>query len=136
MKIIQVKRFLFESALKRMTTIVNIESGKNSGSGEYRVLSKGAPEVIKKLLSSVPNGYDKGYLKYVKNGARVLAMGYKILPKQSADSYALIKRDEAESMLEFCGFIISECPLKPDTKKVIRELKASNHEVKMITGDN
>lgn len=31
---------------------------------------------------------------------------------------------------------MSDCPLKPDTKRVINELKNSSHEVKMITGDN
>jgi len=45
-------------------------------------------------------------------------------------------RDEAEKDLEFCGFIISVCPLKEDSKAVIEELVYSNHEVKMITGDN
>lgn len=64
-----------------MATIVNIVDAKTPSGGEYRVLCKGAPEVVKKLLSSVPQGYDKGYLKYVKNGARVLAMAYKVLPK-------------------------------------------------------
>ncbi len=64
-----------------MSTIVNIEDNKTPSGGEYRVLCKGAPEVIKKLLTTVPPGYDKGYLKYVKNGARVLAMAYKVLPK-------------------------------------------------------
>lgn len=72
----------------------------------------------------------------MKNGARVLALAYKNLPKQSSETYLQIKREEAESELTFCGFLVSECPLKPDTKRVIRELKKSNHEVKMITGDN
>jgi len=45
-------------------------------------------------------------------------------------------REEAESDLIFCGFIVAECPLKPDTKSVIAELINSSHEVKMITGDN
>ena len=47
-----------------------------------------------------------------------------------------ITREEAESDLTFCGFIVSECPLKEDTKGVIEELVQSGHEVKMITGDN
>lgn len=45
-------------------------------------------------------------------------------------------REETERDLEFCGFIVSVCPMKPDTKGVIEELVFSNHEVKMITGDN
>lgn len=117
-----------------MSTIVSTED-KSSGL-EYKVLTKGAPEVIKKYLKQVPTNYDKAYLKYVKNGARVLALAYKILPKASPDTYVTIKRDEAETDLIFCGFIISECPLKADTKRVINELIESNHMVKMITGDN
>ena len=45
-------------------------------------------------------------------------------------------REEADSDLIFCGFIVSDCPLKEDTKSVIEELVQSAHEVKMITGDN
>jgi len=45
-------------------------------------------------------------------------------------------REAAECDLIFCGFIVSECPMKPDTKIVIDELVRSAHEVKMITGDN
>lgn len=45
-------------------------------------------------------------------------------------------REQAECELIFCGFLVAECPLKPDTKSVIQELIHSSHEVKMITGDN
>ena len=45
-------------------------------------------------------------------------------------------REEAEKDLIFAGFIVAECPLKPDTLGVMKELKASSHEIKMITGDN
>jgi cation-transporting ATPase 13A1 len=119
-----------------MSAIVNLEEPKSSSGSEFKVLAKGAPEVIKQYLKSVPNGYDRCYLKYVKNGARVLALAYKNLEKGSNEVHAAIKREDAESNLVFCGFLISECPLKPDTKRVIRELKESSHEVKMITGDN
>lgn len=99
-----------------MSTIVSIES-------EHRVLTKGAPEVIKQFLSKVPEGFDKCYLKYVKSGARVLALAYKVLPKLNSDEYPQIKREEAEKDLTFCGFLISDCPLKKDSKRVIKELK-------------
>lgn len=45
-------------------------------------------------------------------------------------------REEAECDLIFAGFIVAECPVKPDSLGVIQELKESSHEVKMITGDN
>lgn len=99
------------------------------------MLCKGAPEVIQKYLKEIPNGYKEHYIDYVKNGARVLAMAYKNLPK-GQEVAAKITREEAEKDLIFCGFIISECPLKFDTKGVIEELVQSAHEVKMITGDN
>jgi len=38
---------LFESALKRMTAIVMIEDPKSINTTEYKVLTKGAPEVLK-----------------------------------------------------------------------------------------
>ena len=31
---------------------------------------------------------------------------------------------------------MSECPIKPDSARVIKEMKDSDHLVKMITGDN
>jgi cation-transporting ATPase 13A1 len=62
-------------------------------------------------------------------------MAYKNLPK-GQEVAAKITREEAEKDLIFCGFIISECPLKFDTKGFIEELVQSAHEVKMITGDN
>jgi cation-transporting ATPase 13A1 len=133
-KIAQLKRFLFESSLKRQSAIVNIQDGTTRG-GYNRVLCKGAPEVVEKFLKNVPAGYRENYIEYVKNGARVLVLAFKDL-KMQADQASKITREEAESDLTFCGFIVSECPLKEDTKAVIEELVQSGHEVKMITGDN
>jgi len=64
-----------------MSTIVLIEDNKHNPGSEYKVLTKGAPEVIRQFLKEVPEGYDKSYLKHVKTGARVLALAYKNLPK-------------------------------------------------------
>lgn len=99
------------------------------------MLCKGAPEVVEKFLKTVPPGYRENYIEYVKNGARVLVLAYKDIKMQIGDA-AHLTRDEAESNLVYAGFIISDCPLKEDTKGVIEELVQSNHEVKMITGDN
>lgn len=51
-----------------------------------------------------------------------MSLAYKVLPKKSADLVSM-SRAEAESDLIFCGFLISECPLKADTKRVIKEFK-------------
>ena len=87
-------------------------------------------------MKEKPADYDQLYLKHVKEGSRVLALAYKPIPKMSQQEFNAFTREEAESDLIFCGFIVAECPLKPDTKSVIEELVNSSHEIKMITGDN
>lgn len=72
----------------------------------------------------------------MKDGARVLALAQKNISSVNQSKLQAYKREEAESDLEFCGFIVAECPLKPDSKAIIQELKESSHDVKMITGDN
>jgi cation-transporting ATPase 13A1 len=90
---------------------------------------------LEKYLGTVPPGYKQHYINFVKNGARVLAMAYKDLKCQASEAEKMT-REEAEKDLIFCGFIVSECPLKEDTYAVIEELVQSAHEVRMITGDN
>lgn len=43
------------------------------------VLTKGAPEVIEKLLREVPANYSKAYNHYTGKGFRVLALASKII---------------------------------------------------------
>jgi cation-transporting ATPase 13A1 len=69
-------------------------------------------------------------------GQRVLAIGYRKLG--SKDSISVWKkrgRKQVECNLTFAGFIVLDCPIKPDTKKVIKELRKSGHHTVMITGD-
>ena len=63
-------------------------------------------------------------------------MAFKSIPKMQFDEMQKYTREEAESDLVFCGFVVAECPLKSDTKDIIKELQDASHEVKMITGDN
>lgn len=125
---------MFESSLKRQSAIINIDDG-TTRNGKNRVVCKGAPEVIEKYLKKIPEGYTEHYINFVKDGARVLALGFRDIKMQTNEA-SLMTREEAEKDLEFCGFIVSVCPMKEDTKAVIEELVYSNHEVKMITGDN
>lgn len=47
---------MFESSLKRMSVLCKVnEANANS----YRVLSKGAPEVLKNHMKNVPDNYDQ-----------------------------------------------------------------------------
>ena len=42
-------------------------------------------------------------------------------------------REQVEKDLSFCGFVIISCPLKADSKSVIREIQNATHHVS--TGD-
>jgi manganese-transporting P-type ATPase len=73
------RRFQFSSALKRMSTISVLPGGDVSAA------VKGAPETIKTMLASIPEGYDQTYKWYTRRGSRVLALGYKRLPALTHD---------------------------------------------------
>jgi cation-transporting ATPase 13A1 len=45
-------------------------------------------------------------------------------------------RGKVESNLEFAGFLVFHCPLKPDAISTLRDLNDSSHRCVMITGDN
>ncbi|XP_076642830.1 endoplasmic reticulum transmembrane helix translocase [Halictus rubicundus] len=131
-----VHRHHFSSALKRMSVIAGYTM---AGSSElnYMATVKGAPEIIKTMLSSVPKNYDSTYLSLSRRGARVLALGYrKISGPLSSQDLRELTREDLEKNLTFAGFVIISCPLKPDSKVVIKEIVNASHSVVMITGDN
>lgn len=115
-KITQVKKFAFNSTLKRMSVLVTVSEGH---ANSCRVLSKGAPEILSKFIKDLPTDYTESYLKYVKNGGRVLTLAYKHVAKLSHAEMLAYTREEAEQDLVFAGFIVAECPLKPDSLGVI-----------------
>lgn len=124
-------RFTFSSRLKRMTVLIS-EGGFKDVFG----VTKGAPETIKGLLKRVPAQYDEVYRHHMKLGQRVLAMAYrKVGVSANLNSLKEGGREAIEKDLTFAGFLILECPLKPDSKNVIGDLKKTGHEPVMITGD-
>ena len=102
----------------------------------YIATCKGAPEVLRKMFKDLPSNYDEIYLHFAREGARVLSLGYKELGQLNHQEIRDLARDDVENNLTFAGFVIISCPLKPDTKSVIKEVLNSSHHVTMITGDN
>jgi len=131
-------RHHFSSSLKRMSVVAGYtESTLGNSDTTYIVTVKGAPETLKPMFQNVPKNYDASYLSMARRGARVLALGIKVLGKSlSLQQIQDMKRDVAESELTFAGFVVISCPLKKDSKGVIKELINSSHHVAMITGDN
>ncbi|KAN0050509.1 hypothetical protein ACTA71_003635 [Dictyostelium dimigraforme] len=133
-----VHRYHFSSELKRMTTICNVVYTSNFQTNAY-AFSKGAPEIMKPFYNekSLPENYDQCFKSYSRQGSRVLSLGYKRLESGlNASQYKSMERNSIESNLEFAGFIIFDCPLKPDSKESIEMLMNSSHRIVMITGDN
>ena len=131
-RILAIRKYQFESALKRMTVLARVYSGIYQKTYYNRVLCKGAPETIKDLLKEIPENYDECYRKWAKEGYRILALAYRDNEKYDYNT----KREELEKDLIFCGFAIVETPLKPSVNKYITELIKAKYGVCIITGDH
>lgn len=129
-----VQRFHFNSTLKRMSVVASVKND-NSNDYSYICAAKGAPEMMKSMILNVPANYDQTYLEMSRLGARVLALGRRNLGNLSETNLRNLTRQDVEKNLEFVGFILITCPLKPDSKNVSIELAQSGHRLMMITGD-
>ncbi|XP_065199388.1 endoplasmic reticulum transmembrane helix translocase-like [Sycon ciliatum] len=128
-------RFHFNSTLKRMSAIVSTQVQGTMGTS-YLITVKGAAEVLRPRFAELPSHFDAVHKHFSLCGSRVLALGYKHISEPSTQQIREMKREEAESDLVFGGFLVVSCPLKPDSKAVIKSIRKSSHHVNMITGDN
>ncbi|KIV83805.1 hypothetical protein PV11_05799 [Exophiala sideris] len=141
--VVQIKRrFQFSSALKRQSSVatVTMTDPKTGRKGKATFVGvKGAPETIQKMLAEVPPKYEETFKYFTRNGARVLALGYKYLQKDAEIGQKRINdldREEVECDLTFAGFLVLQTPLKEDAIRAVQMLNESSHRVVMITGDN
>ncbi len=126
----------FSSARKMMTTAHRTDGG-------YRVISKGAPDVLIAHCSRFLKGSsveplsgsmkakllsDNGQL--AEGALRVLAVAYKDVSDLPGDD------SEIESGLIFCGLIGMEDPPRPGVKAAVAQCKRAGIIPVMITGDH
>lgn len=104
MKIIH--RFSFDSTVKRMSSVVQMVYKGTDMKHHLRLLSKGAPEVMKPLFHELPSYYDQVQHYYTSTGCRVLVMGYRDLAHMDQADVVKRSRGELEQQLVFCGFIV------------------------------
>ena len=119
----------------------------------FWVAVKGAPEILRGMFANLPDHYDETYMHFAMNGSRVIALGWKWMSESEMRSeaearhknhthstplgkngwYREVSRDAIESNLQFGGFLVFHCPLKPDTASAIMELHQSMHRVRRGT---
>lgn len=127
-----IKGFEFVSYLRRASIIVS-----QTGSQLLDVFVKGAPECMKTICKpeSFPVDYEELLDFYTHRGFRVIACATKQLPYE-ATLLQDLERDQAESGLDFIGFIIFENKLKSVSRETIEELEQAGIRQIMCTGDN
>ena len=131
-------RFAFSSTLRRMSVLAIDNQGTTSNT--LWALTKGGPETIMPLLD--PNSFDsiayqQSYQRQMSLGRRVLALAYRNLGKNTAANVEKWKssRDKVEQNLIFAGLLIMDSPLKADSRRIIKELRAGQQSTVMVTGD-
>ena len=136
-KIVVHHRFPFASSLKRMATVVELADRSSSGAAvsQFMVLCKGAPETMQDRYEYTPPYFKATYEYYSRQGARVLALGYKELPRQQISQLRSMSRETAENQLMFAGLVVFRCPNKFESATSLKALKESGHHLVMITGD-
>ena len=124
----------FDSKRKMMTTIHKYENG-------YRIITKGAPDVLLKRCS---NCYSGGQIvpifskkddineqnnQMAEKALRVIAVAYKNVEK-------LPEMQDVEKNLIFCGLIGMIDPPREGVKEAVRTCRRAGIKTVMITGDH
>jgi Ca2+-transporting ATPase len=138
--------FPFDSDRKRMSVIV-----KNKETGQYRIMVKGALDVLLDLCTNQFSNDSLSPLKedertkaiemsenYSANYAyRILGVAFRDITAAEAEKLILSKRYElVENGLTFIGFVGMIDPPRAESKPAISKAQAAGIKVIMITGDH
>ncbi|MCJ1260209.1 hypothetical protein MMC22_000068 [Lobaria immixta] len=125
-----LKTFEFVSQLRRASVVA-----RSFGAHGGDIYVKGAPECMKEICHP-DSYYDEVLGFYTHRGFRVIACATKHVKTLNKARVQAMSRSDAESGLEFVGFIIFENKLKPASAAVINELNEAGIRKVMCTGDN
>lgn len=125
----------FDSDAKMMATVIAAKSG-----GGHRVLVKGAPESIFKLLSSTATSlaqqgrYQELARQYADRALRVLAFAV----AEGADGEFVNLRgfEDLRGKLNLVGIVGQMDPPRPEVKASVAECRAAGIKTVMVTGDH
>ncbi|GJJ06581.1 hypothetical protein Clacol_000774 [Clathrus columnatus] len=128
-----IRMFEFIPALRRMSVIV-----KRLKSPSMEIYVKGAPDMMSEICdkSSFPRDYDDLLSYYTNRGFRVIAVAGKSIEGLTWLKAQRMKREQAESGLQFLGLIIFENKIKAATTPAILTLRSAHLGCRMVTGDN
>ena len=112
----------FTSERKMMTTVHRLANG------QYRVISKGAPDVL--LAHCTSRSASSQNEAMARRALRVLGVAYKDLPALPKD------REDLEKNLNFCGLIGMIDPPRPEAKEAVALCRRAGIRPIMITGDH
>lgn len=123
----RVNEIPFDSTRKMMTTIHKLENGK------YRVITKGAPDVlINKCIGVYKEKIVRENEKMANKALRVIAVAYKDMEQLPNK----IESSIIENNLNFVGLIGMIDPPREGVKEAVETCKKAGIKTVMITGDH
>ena len=148
-----VQQLLFDSKNKYMGAVVKLPSG------QYRLLIKGASEVLLKLCTQIvdiENGtvtrllleireaLEARITTYAKDSLRTIGLTYQDFPQWPPVSTASSSNSEEAdidlvlktSSLTFLGVVGIQDPVRPGVPEAVRKAQRAGVVVRMVTGDN